>query len=202
MIGAVLDCTLSHIPRARCCKINTHIHTRTHKALAVSLACECMEGRKRRKTNREQKAETTAFHWSDREREINGDKELHTETHRTAGMSWLSHTTSAISTEREGGLVCLTATASKSNIRAIARENHCKETMNLILKLSVSVSLLVFHHHRRFCALMQLSNIYTLFWSLMKPGHHHHFHQSSRRDSHTTAKHCLSQICDYAYCIT
>lgn len=101
-----------------------------------------IHGRKRRKTNREQKAETTAFLCSDREREINGEKELHTETHQTAGMSWLSQTTTAISREREGGRAYLAAAApSKSNTRATAKKNHCKETMNLSLTLSVSALL-------------------------------------------------------------
>lgn len=185
MIVAVLDCTLSHIPRARRCRINTHIHTRRHKVLAVSLACKCVEGRKRRKTNREQKAETTAFDWPDRETEINGEKEFHTETHQTAGMSWLLHSTSAISTEREGGLVCLAAIAFKSNTRTIAKENHCEETMNLILKLSVSVRLSCIPPVAFLC-LMQKSSIYTFFWSLIKPGYHYHFHhQSSHRNLHS-----------------
>ena len=39
-------------------------------------------GKERRKAKKEQVAETTTFHWSDREREINGGKDLDTETQK------------------------------------------------------------------------------------------------------------------------
>lgn len=84
MIGAVLDCKLSCIPRAPRCSINTHTHT-DNAGSFFSLAHKWIEGRKRKerkRANREQIAETTAFHWSDREREINGEKEFDTETKR------------------------------------------------------------------------------------------------------------------------
>lgn len=61
--------------------------------------------------------------------------------HPTAGMSWLTQTSSTIGTEREGGLVRLAETLSKSNMSATAGGNHCKETMNLILTLSEVVLL-------------------------------------------------------------
>ncbi len=77
MIGAVLDCKLSHVPRALRCNINTdtdtHMHTQTEThthahtltVLAVfSVANRWIEGRKKkaRRANREQIAKTTAFH--------------------------------------------------------------------------------------------------------------------------------------------
>ena len=63
MIGAVLDCELSHIPRAP--HTHTHARTQTRTVLAVfSLAHKWIEGRKReeRRANREQIAEPAAFH--------------------------------------------------------------------------------------------------------------------------------------------
>ncbi len=88
MIGAVLDCKLSHIPRApRCTHTHTHPHTHTHSAGSFlsgpqMYPFEGRKGKERRRANREQIAETTAFHCSDREREINGENELDSETER------------------------------------------------------------------------------------------------------------------------
>lgn len=65
-------------------------------------------------------------------------KEIQKSYHPTAGMFWLSQTTPAISRKREGGLMCL---AAPLNQTPECGGNHCKETMNLILTLSVSVLL-------------------------------------------------------------
>lgn len=112
-------------------------------------------GKKKKKgrtdrTNREQIAKTTNFHWPDRQRQINaksectdffwGGGEMEKSFCTVAGMSWLSSSAVHAAGKRRAAA----STSPKSNT---ASGNRCEQKMNSPLSPSVLLSRVVWWSH-------------------------------------------------------